>query len=101
MPGVTGIIRKQPTGNETRESHLILQCMMNEPFYITNTSIEDEHGFYAGGVAIEGSFSDCMPIYNEKKDLVLLFSGNTLLRRRLLIISGLKDTSSILMVSAS
>jgi asparagine synthetase B (glutamine-hydrolysing) len=32
-------------------------------------------GVYAGWVGHKGSFSDCMPAWNEKKDCCLLFSG--------------------------
>ena len=75
MPGIAGVISKQSTGNEARELNLMLHCMMHEPFYNSCTYINHQLGFYTGCVSIEGSFSECMPIYNEKRDLVLLFTG--------------------------
>ncbi|MBI4684776.1 MAG: hypothetical protein HY755_06215 [Nitrospirae bacterium] len=53
----------------------MLNCMMHEPFYASGKYVNEHLGLYAGWTTLEGSFSDCMPVYNEKKDLILLFSG--------------------------
>jgi len=51
------------------------KCLMHESFYTDGTYINEELGLWLGWVNQEGSFSDCIPIWNEKKDICLLFSG--------------------------
>ena len=51
------------------------KCLMHESFYTDGTYINEELGLWLGWVNQEGSFSDCLPIWNEKKDICLLFSG--------------------------
>ncbi len=41
-------------------------------------------GFFIGYVSLENSFSDCMPIYNEKKDLVLFLTGECYVDREVI-----------------
>ncbi|MFX0196080.1 MAG: asparagine synthase-related protein [Candidatus Hodarchaeota archaeon] len=75
MPGIVGIISKTPREKNVTDLDFMVECMIHEPFYTFGTYVDDELGLYAGWVCHRGSFSDCMPITNEKKDLVLLFSG--------------------------
>lgn len=75
MPGIVGIISKRPEEINKRELTLMIDCMMYETFYTNGMYFNNEMGLYAGWVCHKGSFSDCMPVFNEKKDLVLLFSG--------------------------
>jgi asparagine synthase (glutamine-hydrolysing) len=49
--------------------------MMHEPFYVSGTYINEELGLWLGWANQEGSFADCLPIWNEKGDICLLFSG--------------------------
>jgi len=53
----------------------MVNCLMHEPFYTNGTYINQELGLWLGWVNHEGSFSDCLPIWNEKKDVCLFFSG--------------------------
>ena len=71
MPGITGIITKNYNGTETETLNSMLNTMISEPFYNSGTYINSELGFYIGYVSIEGTFPDCMPIYNENKTLIL------------------------------
>lgn len=75
MPGITGIISKIPRGEGEKDLHQMVDCMMHEPFYTSGTYINKQLNLYAGWVSHQNSFSDCMPVFNENKDLVLLFSG--------------------------
>ena len=75
MPGITGIISKDLRGDEEARLNTMLQSMLHESFYTHGTYIDREKGIFIGYVSIEGSYSDCMPIYNEKKDLVLFLTG--------------------------
>ncbi|HPQ44610.1 MAG TPA: hypothetical protein PKZ42_10325 [Syntrophales bacterium] len=75
MPGIAGIINKLPREKNEKELDLMIGCMMHENFYKSSTYINQKLGIYIGGVAAIDSFSDCMPIFNERKDMVLLFWG--------------------------
>lgn len=75
MPGITGIISKNVLGNENNTLDIMLNSMLYEPFYNYTEHIQHELGIYVAGVSIKESFSDCMPMYNEKKDIVMFLSG--------------------------
>jgi asparagine synthase (glutamine-hydrolysing) len=75
MPGLAGIISKTWPENNKRDLRLMIECMMHETFYHSGTYVNERLGIYTGWISHEGSFSDSMPIFNEKKDVVLLFSG--------------------------
>ena len=81
MPGITGIISKTPREKNEENIGLMVDCMMHESFYSSGKYVNDELGIYAGWVCHEGSFSDCMPVWNEKKDLALLFFGENFIDR--------------------
>ncbi len=53
----------------------MVDSLCHEPFYIRGTWIDSTHGVYVGWVARHGSFSDCMPLHNERRDVTLVFSG--------------------------
>jgi asparagine synthase (glutamine-hydrolysing) len=75
MPGIVGLITKMP--RERAEPQLLgmLETLYHESFYTTGTWIDEPLGIYVGWVAREGSFSDGMPLRNEQRDVVLVFSG--------------------------
>jgi asparagine synthase (glutamine-hydrolysing) len=75
MPGIVGIISKRPSEQNHAVVKSMVQCLMHEPFYTDGTYINEELGLWLGWVNHEGSFSDCLPVWNEKKDICLLFSG--------------------------
>lgn len=51
------------------------EMLLHEEFYSAGTWGDPSLGIYVGWVARKGSFCDAMPLENERKDLVLLFSG--------------------------
>ncbi len=75
MAGIGGFItkHKMKDGNEILD--LMLQSMMHETFYTKSEFIDEEKGWYLGGIAIKGSFADCMPIYNETHEVVMFLVG--------------------------
>jgi len=75
MPGIAGIINKKVGEENKKDLRLMIECMMHEPFYTSGTYVNDKVGLFAGWTCHRGSFSDCMPVFNEKRDIVLLFSG--------------------------
>ena len=77
MPGITGIISKHQTGHEEAQLGQMICCMMYESFYKQGKYIDHQNGFYIGYVVIENAFADCIPIFNETKDLVMFLTGET------------------------
>jgi len=75
MPGIAGIIG---VGSAEEKSVVLLQmvrCMTHEPFYTSGTYTNGHIGLWIGWVSHDGSFSGTMPIWNETKDVCLIFSG--------------------------
>src|SRR6266513_81581 len=76
MPGIVGIISKHGPSAECRSLiHSMVECMTHEAFYVSGTYINEELGLWSGWACHQGAFGDCLPIWNEKKDICLLFSG--------------------------
>lgn len=75
MPGIVGIIGKGSRGKHESDLKLMIDCMMHEPFYKKGSYINAGMGVYVGWTCHPDSFADCMPAMNERKDVVLVFSG--------------------------
>jgi asparagine synthase (glutamine-hydrolysing) len=75
MPGIVGIISQRPSEEYYPLVRSMVKCLVHEPFYTEGTYINEELGLWLGWANHEGSFADCLPIWNEKKDICLLFSG--------------------------
>jgi asparagine synthase (glutamine-hydrolysing) len=75
MPGIVGIIHKNGHAGDTSLLDLMVRCMMHEPFYKSGTYLNNQLGLSLGWVCHEGSFSDCMPVCNENRDVYLGFAG--------------------------
>src|SRR4030042_3626635 len=75
MPGITGIISKTLKEKNEGDLQLVVYSMLQELFYKSGTYSNDQAGVEAGWVCHEGSFSECMPVWNEKKNVVLIFFG--------------------------
>jgi len=75
MPGILGLITKiSPEHAAERLAGMIGNCR-HESFYTTGTWIDESFGVYVGWTARKNCFSDNMPLQNERKDVVLAFSG--------------------------
>ncbi|HWY53285.1 MAG TPA: asparagine synthase-related protein [Terriglobales bacterium] len=75
MPGIVGLITKMPREQAERELQRMVATLRHESFYKTGTWIEESLGVYVGWVVQENSFSDGMPLHNERGDITLVFSG--------------------------
>lgn len=75
MPGIVGLISRMPRERAERELLTMLQAMCHENFYVTDTWVYESLGVYVGWVARKDSFSDRMPLRNERGDVVLVFAG--------------------------
>jgi asparagine synthase (glutamine-hydrolysing) len=75
MPGIIGIISKSSSDKNKQDISTMVGSMLHESFYSSGTYLNDQLGIYAGWVCHKDSFCDCLPIWNEKKDIALIFFG--------------------------
>jgi asparagine synthase (glutamine-hydrolysing) len=89
MPGIFGLITRKP--REWAEPQLLcmLKLLRHESFYVTGTWIDEASGVYVGWTARENSFSDGMPVQNERGEVTLVFSGEEYPERE--TVQGLKE----------
>jgi asparagine synthase (glutamine-hydrolysing) len=53
----------------------MVEALRHGSFYQTGTFIDESLGIYVGWAALKSSFSDGMPLQNERADVSLIFSG--------------------------
>jgi asparagine synthase (glutamine-hydrolysing) len=75
MPGIVGFIGRGSPEVKRDELHRMVQCMIHESFYSSGTYTNEEMGVWIGWVNRSGSFTDCMPVWNETRDVCLILSG--------------------------
>jgi asparagine synthase (glutamine-hydrolysing) len=75
MPGIVGLITKRPREEAERELLQMVRTLRHENFYVTGTWADESAGVYVGWIARRDSFSDGMPLLNERGDVTLVFSG--------------------------
>jgi asparagine synthase (glutamine-hydrolysing) len=75
MPGIVGIVSQRPSQEYYALVKSMVKCLIHEPFSSDGTYINEELGLWSGWACHHGTFGDCLPIWNEKKDICLLFSG--------------------------
>ncbi len=54
---------------------IMVKAMMHEPFFGSGTHVEERLGLWVGWTTHKDSFADCLPIWNEGRDVCLIFSG--------------------------
>ena len=75
MPGIVGIISQRPSAQYDALVKSMAKCLIHEPFYTEGIYINQEVGLWSGWACHKDAFGDCLPIWNEKRDICLLFSG--------------------------
>ena len=75
MSGIAGIIGINSHEENSAALDAMVKCMMHEQFYTSGTYVNEKLGLWIGWVNHEGSFADCMPAWNETKDICVIFSG--------------------------
>src|SRR5687768_763586 len=75
MPGIAGLIAPGPVDSRSLTIKTMVNSMVHESFYQTGTLSVDALEICCGWTSFKGSFPDCMPVWNEAKDVCLLFSG--------------------------
>ena len=53
----------------------MLRVTLHESFYVSGTYMSEALGVSLGWTSHQGSFCDCLPIWNEKRDVCLIFAG--------------------------
>ena len=76
MPGIVGLISRMPPARAKAELLQMLEALPREDFYQTGTWIDESLGVYVGWTVQKNSFSDGMPLRNERGDVCLVFSGD-------------------------
>src|ERR1700733_3142170 len=75
MPGIVGLITKQPRDWAEQTLARMMAPLLHEPFYRKGTWCSESLGGYVGWVTRENAFDEKMPLCNERNDIVLVFSG--------------------------
>ncbi len=75
MPGIVGLITKMPRERAEPQLLRMVESLRHELFYVTGTWVDESLGVYVGWAARKGSFSEGMPLRNERGDAVPIFSG--------------------------
>ncbi len=75
MPGIVGIIRTGPCRNIQAALGEMIKCLMHHPSYKSGCYVDEKLGVAAGWVSQARTFADCMPVWNERRDVCLIFSG--------------------------
>ena len=69
------MITKMPRALAEPQLARMVEALRHESFYVTGTWIDEPLGVYVGWVARQNSFSEEMPLPNERGDVTLVFSG--------------------------
>jgi asparagine synthase (glutamine-hydrolysing) len=64
-----------PAERARRELTRMVAAVRHESFYVTGTWVDEAMGVYVGWAVQKDSFSDGMPVRNERGDIVLVFAG--------------------------
>src|SRR3989441_8526743 len=75
MPGIVGLLTRMPRERAELQLIRMLDTLRHESFYVTGTWVDESLGVYVGWAVRKDSFSDRMPLWNERGDVVLVFSG--------------------------
>jgi asparagine synthase (glutamine-hydrolysing) len=75
MPGIVGLITRAPRVRAEQQLQRMLDSIRHDSSYTTGTWIDESQGVYVGWALHGGSFCEGMPLLNERRDVVLVFSG--------------------------
>lgn len=75
MPGIVGFITGRSGTDAKMQLATMLTTIQHEVFYTSGSFVDAPLGVYVGWTALQGSFSDAMPLNSERNDVTLIFSG--------------------------
>lgn len=81
MPGITGVIRASHRLENADELEAMLGCMRHKPSYRSGELNATKLAACVGWVCQKGTFSDCMPVWNESRDICLILTGEEFTNR--------------------
>jgi len=76
MPGIAGFISFDNLESRRRTLEQMIQSMRYESSYSSGTYMDDI-GVAVGWTCHKGAFGDCLPIWNETRDVCLIIAGET------------------------
>ncbi len=74
MLGFVGILSRNPASNFASATKEMADCLARDSFY-SGTYLNPKLGLWAGWACSQGSVSECAPVWNQTKDVCLIFSG--------------------------
>lgn len=75
MPGIAGIIRRQPYEGIQQHLSLMVESMRHETYYVGNQYVNSALGLYLGWLAHPNSLGECMPLISSDNRVVLIIVG--------------------------
>ena len=84
MPGLAGIIASTLFKLKEPTVKLMVDSMFHDQSYHRDMYVNEQLGLSIGWTCHRNSFSDCLPVLNEKKDLILLFAGEDYADKRIM-----------------
>ncbi|MEO5925027.1 MAG: hypothetical protein ABIR70_14495 [Bryobacteraceae bacterium] len=75
MPGIVGIVTKQPRPIAERQLASMVEAMRHEPFYKCGTWSDEAIGVYVGWALHGTAGEQQMPLRNASGEIALVFSG--------------------------
>ena len=74
MPGIAGIFTRD-AARAPKMRDAMVHAMVHEKFYTSGGVDFESLGTWLGWTNHEGAFADCLPIWNEAKDICAIFVG--------------------------
>jgi asparagine synthase (glutamine-hydrolysing) len=75
MPGIVGIIGGRDSARNLHWLQKMVGSLIHDPDYRSGIVQFEKLGLWIGWACHAGSFSDCMPVWNETRDICLIFFG--------------------------
>ncbi len=80
MVGIVGIIEKQRSPDSSFALEQLVKAL-SRPICSSGSLTLEKAGAHLGWVCRKGSFSDCLPVWNEARNICLIFTGENFLDR--------------------
>jgi asparagine synthase (glutamine-hydrolysing) len=75
MPGIAGLIGTGSSEEHRTALDRMVKRMTHERFQTSDIYVNERLGLWVGWVSHKDSFSGCLPVWNARKDIGLIFSG--------------------------
>ncbi len=75
MPGIVGIIRRQPYEGLDRDLGLMVESMRHKGYYVGDRYVNQEMGLHIGWLSHPRQLGECMPLVSHDKRVILIIVG--------------------------